>query len=435
MIEDLTKDDMLDEVLEKVQRREMTASYAVHPFYILEQNSATSFFDPLVSVQKMGVIGLETISRAVHPDNQSLIEPQDLFRGIGGDEPGLKLALDRLFRQKSLEGFSPLQVQAPDLLLFLDVEPSVLKENVVGSGHLLQKVQALGLDPRRIVIQISLAGEMEPSLIGKFMEIQNRCGFLTGLKGVAANPEYLDYLLGFNPDMVKLEGNQVKGLSTHNQKQEDFLNVVKMAHARGIVVIAGGLDNEEDALTALDFGTDLLQGSYFSKNHRKNTVFTLGRKARMQFLVSRYKRRITNRAKRDQDLRNRCHWIVDSLFASLQNIPLDQLEKSLPWALRNFPSVECLYLLDAEGRQANEMVTSRIHIPERKKILFHQSPKGTDHSFREYYFALASGRARYLTEPALSMNSGHLCLTAAAVMGDPAKEFYVLCADVNLQRI
>ena len=49
----------------------------------------------------MSVIGLETLSRAVHPENQSLIEPQDLFRGMGDKEPGLKLALDRLFRKRA----------------------------------------------------------------------------------------------------------------------------------------------------------------------------------------------------------------------------------------------------------------------------------------------------------------------------------------------
>ena len=119
MIEDLAKSDMLDEVLEKVLRREMTASYPVHPFYILEQDSATSFFEPLVSVQKMGVIGLETISRAVHPDNQSLIDPQDLFRGMGSEEPGLRLRpRDRLFRQKAWKVFPLSSRELPTCSFF-----------------------------------------------------------------------------------------------------------------------------------------------------------------------------------------------------------------------------------------------------------------------------------------------------------------------------
>jgi EAL domain-containing protein (putative c-di-GMP-specific phosphodiesterase class I) len=435
MIEDMTKDDMLDEVLEKVLRRELTASYPVHPFYILEQNSAISFFEPLISVQKMGVIGLETISRAVHPDNQSLIEPRDLFRGIGGEEPGIKLALDRLFRQKSLEGFSPLQIQAPYLLLFLDIESSVLEENVVGSGHLLEQVKYLGLDPRRVVVQVSLSSRINPLLVGKFMNIQRSHGFLTALKDVTASQEHLDLLRRFNPDMVKLDFQLVRGLSTNHEKQEAFLSVVRLAHSLGIVVITGGLDNEEDALTALDFGADLLQGKYFSKHYRQNIVFTLGRKSRMQFLASRYKRRITSRAKRDQDLRTRCKWITSSLFSELQKIPLDQLDQNLKSTLANYPAVECLYLLNAEGTQVSETVCSEYHIPERKKILFHLSPKGSDHSFREYFFALSGGQNRYLTEPALSMNSGHLCVTAAAVLGDPAGEFQIVCADLNTRKV
>src|ERR1039458_6108607 len=128
--------------------REPRASYPVHPYHILEQNSVASFFEPLFSVPKMGVVGLDTLNRAVHPDNQSLIDPKDIFRGMGSEDPGLKLALDRLLRQRGLEGFSPFQVQSPNLLMFLEIESSVLKGGTVGSGHLLSQVQKLGLAPQ-----------------------------------------------------------------------------------------------------------------------------------------------------------------------------------------------------------------------------------------------------------------------------------------------
>ncbi len=59
------------------------ASYPIHPFHILEGGNVASFFEPLFSVSRRGVVGLDTLNRAVHPDNQSLIEPKDLFPGNG----------------------------------------------------------------------------------------------------------------------------------------------------------------------------------------------------------------------------------------------------------------------------------------------------------------------------------------------------------------
>ncbi len=296
MLEDPGKDEILDESL--------AASYPVHPFYILEQNSAACFFEPLLSVQKMSVIGLESVQRAMDPsDPRRLFVPQDLFRYMTREDAHLRLPLDRLFRQKSMEGFIPLQNQTPHLMLFMDVEHSALKDSVVSSGHLLRQAEGYALDPRRIVVQISLAEEMDSQPVRRFVEAQRDHGFLISLKDVNGSPEHLDTLLRFNPDLVKVGDNLVRGLASHSEKQEAFINILKMAHSLGILVTAGAIESEEDAMVALEFGADLLQGKYLSKNYKKSRVFTLNRKSRMQFLASRFKRRMTIRAQRDRDLK------------------------------------------------------------------------------------------------------------------------------------
>jgi EAL domain-containing protein (putative c-di-GMP-specific phosphodiesterase class I) len=413
---------------------ESLAAYPVHPFYILEQNSVASFFEPILSVQKMSVIGLETLSRAVHPENQSLIEPQDLFRGMGDTEPGLKLALDRLFRKKGLEDFSPFQTQAPELLLFLAIEPSILEEAIVGSGHLLRQVKELSLDPRQVVVQISLAGEMNPLYVKKFIDIQRSHHFLIALTDVQNRPDHLDMLLRFNPDMVRFEERMTQGLSANPLKQDAYRKVLKHAHALGVLVVANGVESEEDALVALEMGVDLLQGGYFSRNYKAPSVFTLGRKARMQFLASRYRRRAALRAKKDLRLKSRCGWLANSIFARFEHLPAQpfEVEKAFRSQLGNYPALECLYSLDCEGTQITDTVCSEIHIPERKRVLFHPTPRGTDHSHREYFYALSAGEERHVSEPTVSMNSGNHCLTVARSVSDGAGGFQIICADLNL---
>ena len=412
------------------------ASYPIHPFHILEQGSVASFFEPLFSVSKMGVVGLDTLNRAVHPDNQSLIEPKDIFRGMGSEEPGLKLALDRLFRQKGLEGFSPFQLQSPNLLLLLDIEPSVLRGNIVGSGHLLSQVQKLGLAPQQIAIGISLSAEMDLKFVGKFMEIQHNFGFLLALRAASARPADLDAILRFNPDLVRVEDSLVRGLAGKAESKKAFQKISKLAHSLGILVIAGGLENEEDALVALELGADLLQGKYFFLNPKAQGVLTLGRKARMQFLADRYRRNMTRKAKGDRELMNRYKWIARSIFDRLETPPKSGLEGQFSSIFRQYPALECLYLLDGEGLQVSEALCSEYHVPERKKLLFQPSPKGTDHSLREYCYALIGGQESHVTGPYLSMNSGNLCVTASKTMVDPLHgTATILCADLNLSKV
>ena len=306
----------------------------------------------------------------------------------------------------------------------------------MGSGHLLRQVKELSLDPQQVVVQISLAGEMNPLYVKKFIDIQRSHHFLIALTDVQNRPDHLDMLLRFNPDMVRFEERMTQGMSFNPLKQDAYRKVLKEAHALGVLVVANGMESEEDALVALEMGVDLLQGGYFSRNYKAPSVFTLGRKARMQFLASRYRRRAALRAKKDLQLKSRCGWIANSIFQRFENLSAAEMEKNFGPQFRNYPALECLYLLDSEGTQVSETGCSEYHIPERKKVLFQPSLKGADHSFREYFYTLSAGESRHVTEPMVSMNSGNFCVTVAQPVSESVTgETYILCADLNLAKI
>jgi EAL domain-containing protein (putative c-di-GMP-specific phosphodiesterase class I) len=414
----------------------VSSFYSAHPFYILEKNNAASFFEPVFSVHRRGILGLEALGRGIDPGNLNLIEPQDLFRDMGEEDFYLKLGLDRLFRQKGLESFAAFQREKPRLLLFLDIEPSVLEENIVGSGYLVQQIEEFRLEPRRVVVQIPLAGKWDPRQVEKFIQAQRRNHLLVCLKDIHAGPHRMRSILEFNPDLVKLDEGLVLGLARSAEKQSAVRKVVRLAHTLGIVVVAGSLENEEDALALLEIGVDLLQGSYFTKNHEKNLVLTLSRKARMAFLSARYRRRLNRLAQRDRELRKRCEQVGEYIFSCFEKEPLADLESKAPTIFRQVPALECLYRLDPKGMQVGNIALSESHIPERKRFLFEPSLPGSDHSWKEYYYSLIPGVDHALTEPYLSMNSGHFCVTAAKLIANPMGEgFQILCADLNLSKV
>ncbi len=414
----------------------VSSLYSTHPFYILEKNSAASFFEPVVSVHRQGVLGLEALGRAVDPENLGLVDPQDLFRNMEEEDFYLKLGLDRLFRQKGLESFTAFQSRKPRLLLFLDIEPSILEENIVGSGYLIKQIEDYRVDPRRVVMQIPLSAKWDQAQVERFIRIHRRHQLLVCLKDIHAGPSRMKALLELNPDLIKLAGDLVRGLARSGEKKADFRKVVKLAHSLGVVVLAGNLDNEEDALAALESGADLLQGSYFSKNHRESPVLTLGRKARMLFLSERFRRRLSRRAQRNRDLRFRCGKTADYLSGYFSRNPAQGLSEAASSLFRQVPALECLYRLDPQGIQVGEAALNQYHIPGRTRFLFEPSAPGSDHSLREYYYALARGLDRFLTDPYLSMNSGHLCVTAAKCFDNPSGGgFHILCADLNLSKV
>jgi EAL domain-containing protein (putative c-di-GMP-specific phosphodiesterase class I) len=410
-------------------------STAAQAFSILERNSAISFFEPVFSVHKMGVVGLESVGRAIDPSNQQLIEPFELFRGMGEEDFYIKLGLDRLFRQKGLESFVPFRARTPRLLCFLDIEPSVLEENIVGSGHFHKQVLKTGCDPQQVVVQLPLTGKINVPLVSKFIQFQRERHFLVGLKEMNSTPGKLEAMLRFNPDLIQLEDACSEGLARNREKQELFFKTTRKAHEMGIVVMAGGLDNEEDALAALEMGADLLQGSYFSHNRRSSLLMTLNRKARMTFLSARYLRRMAQRAYRDRDLRKRCEKMASWVFTRIESAPAIYPPSLFPNLSLDYPALECLYMLDEEGTQISATACNEVLVPERKRFLFQTTPIGTDHSFMEYFYGLDNSNKVMVTEPRLSMNSGHLCVTASKLIVNSKGDNRVVCLDLNLGKI
>jgi EAL domain-containing protein (putative c-di-GMP-specific phosphodiesterase class I) len=46
---------------------------------IIEQKSVAAFYQPIISIKKKSVVGLESIGRGVDPENRRLIEPEELY--------------------------------------------------------------------------------------------------------------------------------------------------------------------------------------------------------------------------------------------------------------------------------------------------------------------------------------------------------------------
>jgi hypothetical protein len=154
-------------------------------------------------------------------------------------------------------------------------------------------------------------------------------------------------------------------------------------------------------------------------------------------MASRYKRMMTERMNRDKNRKSRCEEITVSIFGRLAEEPAALYEKKFPEFFLLHPQLECLYLLNQDGVQISETVCNLLKMPERKRFLFQPAPKGTDHSLKEYYYALAyNNLTRYATEPYISLASGNLCITLSGLLTDPETgKTHILCADIDVSQV
>ncbi len=402
---------------------------------LLEQQSVAAFYQPIVSIKKGSVVGLETLGRGVDPEGRQLIEPETLFQASGPLNKSLDL--DRLLRHKGLEGFKEIQAKMPGLVLFLSLETSVLTREVVGSGHLLDKVQALGLAPNSIVIELSRSSAADSDAVKKFVDFYRNANFLISLKDLDESRASLDRIFHLNPDVLKTAPSMTSALSKDSYKRDCLRSLVSLSHRMGGLIVANGIENEEDALAALELGVDMLQGGYFSKHQRTENSTTLGLKARIVFLGARFKRQLNERFKRDKDRKAHYEKIAGEITAQWMDVAEDKLESKFAEILKSYPQLECLYLLNQDGIQVTETVLNSRKFSDRKKYLFQPAPKGTDHSLKDYYYSLVyNNLERYFTEPYVSLASGNPCVTAALLLkGSAEKKPHILCLDIDVTKM
>ena len=102
-----------------------------------------------------------------------------------------------------------------------------------------------------------------------------------------------------------------------------------------------------------------------------------------------------------------------------------------------FPDIECIYVLSESGIQVSENIFHQGKT-RRNPIFFKPSPKGADHTMKDYfYFLVEAGLSKtsFITEPYLSMTSGTSCVTLSALFKGIDGTKYVLCLDITTQAL
>lgn len=90
-------------------------------------------------------------------------------------------------------------------------------------------------------------------------------GFLTALDDFGAGHAGLNLLANFQPDLIKLDMELIRGISTSPTRQTIIACVTTMARELGITVLAEGVESEAELTALRAAGIRLFQGYYLAK--------------------------------------------------------------------------------------------------------------------------------------------------------------------------
>jgi EAL domain-containing protein (putative c-di-GMP-specific phosphodiesterase class I) len=404
------------------------------PFHqMVEARRVTTHFQPIFSVRRRSVVGMEALSRGVEAGGR-LIPPASMFAMAAAE--GLAAAVEDLCRASAVRSFSRLPSRSDDLLLFLNLDLASNASPEASAAELQMLVYGAGLQPRNVAVEFLEARFDDAGRFGALASALRGRGFLMALDDVGAGHSNLDRIPLLKPDVIKIDRSLITGVETDFYKQETLKSLVSLSRRIGALVVAEGIETEAEAITALELGADLLQG-YFLSRPQPAATFDEGGMARaatcVESLARAFKTHMVGEINERKQAYRGFNEILARILGELADADAEHFDAILSRVVDEDSKVECLYVLDEAGIQVTDTICNAAMPRRPGGAMFRPASKGTDHSFKEYFYLLVDVELqKYTTDPYVSLASGHLCRTISTGLRDAAADRrYVLCVDVR----
>ncbi|MFW5730542.1 MAG: EAL domain-containing protein [Desulfonatronovibrionaceae bacterium] len=398
---------------------------------IISTRSIETHFQPIISIKKKRIIGLEALTRATNPESGLRISPLDLFKAA--EQTGKTVEIDRLCRDTAFAGFAPIHRQHPEILLFINFDTSMVDKGIVGSGNFLRMARKCGINTSNIVIELVESRVRDVESLLKFISMYRSLGFLIALDDFGAGHSNLERISRIKPEIIKIDRSLVQNVDQEFYKQEILRAIIKLSNQLGVMVLSEGVETYQEVMKTLEFDTDLLQGFFFSRPRPFNRLEMAGIADNIGKTASDHFSSVMKRIKKQEESFADYQTLADSILSRLKkNQGKGRLEETLHRLIQDHSRIECAFILDRSGRQKSAtLLNSRALSKTKLNSLFRPADRGDDHSLKDYYVYLRAGLEQFITETYISLATGNLCRTIALSCTLDEEEEAILCLDMK----
>ncbi|HTH62858.1 MAG TPA: EAL domain-containing protein [Paraburkholderia sp.] len=379
-----------------------------------------SAFQPVLSITHQRIVGYEALLRAADLKGNN-VGPADLFARI---PPADATPLDLLARCLHMANFADQHIETG--WLFLNTLPRMADGQFTDRKLIEALCEHFGLPLERIVIEVLEQRAVDER--ASFMESRPAYGsrpFLLALDDFGAGFSNFDRVWRYRPDIVKLDRSLVKR-ATDQQTPADFLpNLVSILHHAGTMVLAEGVETEQEMMLLMQADVDLVQGFCFGQPLGSIRQASDGAPALMQSMWQHFASFVREADQREQvNVGALTSAMLDGAMLLAHGGPLAEVAHALferTNALRVFAT-------DAHGVQHAPSIPNPLGAAPRPLAPLFPD----DHcnwSRRDYFRSAIAAPGRVSVKgPHYSITDGRLCFTASIAIEAPGG-MTVLCAD------
>ncbi|WP_419147002.1 bifunctional diguanylate cyclase/phosphodiesterase [Pseudoalteromonas 'SMAR'] len=226
---------------------------------IIKEKAIFTLFQPIYALNRRQILGFEALSRG--KAGSELEMPDALFATAAQCERLSELEI--VCRESAIKNFVALQLPGK---LFLNVSPKALLDPAHPKGETRHLTQLYGLDPSRIVIEVTEQDKVDDADLLLTTIIHYRdLGFHIAIDDLGAGYSGLRKWSELAPDYVKVDRYFIDHCDQSVVKREFLKSIIELAKATHTQVIAEGIERIEELQLLEQLGIVNAQGYLLAK--------------------------------------------------------------------------------------------------------------------------------------------------------------------------
>ena len=231
----------------------------------IEREEFVVHYQPIVALESGQITGFEALIRWQHP-TRGLLNPAEFL--FIAEETGLIIPIDRWVlrkvcsQMKSWQDSYPIN---PPLTVSVNLSgKEISKPDLV--DYIQKALEESGLNPGCLKLEITENVIMETSLFTSevFRRLQ-ALGVQVQIDDFGIGYSSLSYLSQFPVNALKIDQSFINKMAVDNSQLKIIQAIVMLAHRLDVVVVAEGVENEEQMARLRALGCEYGQGYFVSK--------------------------------------------------------------------------------------------------------------------------------------------------------------------------
>ena len=214
-------------------------------------------FQPIVDVEAGKIFGHEALVRG--PNGEGA---QSVLSAVNDDNV---YAFDQQCRVRAIQLAAKLDLARDGARLSINFLPNAVYEPKACIQLTLAAAAASGFPLDRIIFEFTENEQVPAAHLDHILNTYKVMGFATAIDDFGAGFAGLTLLARFQPDIVKLDMELIRGLDRDRVRRTIVRSMTATCRDLGIQVLAEGVETREEYEALREIGISLYQGYFFAR--------------------------------------------------------------------------------------------------------------------------------------------------------------------------